>query len=135
MITSVTLRCVPSFTLVADERPMPVEEVLEQFDALAAANDHFEFYWFPYGRQALVKRNNRLPGDAGPLRPPGRAGRRCRSAAWRRFWEFEVMENVAFGALCRLGRAAPAAHPLAEPAFLGRAVLPGPTRTPPTGCS
>jgi L-gulono-1,4-lactone dehydrogenase len=96
VITSVTLRCVPSFTLVADERPVPVDEVLEQFDSLAAANDHFEFYWFPYGRQALVKRNNRLPGPAVAAMPE-----------WRRFWEFEVMENAAFGTLCRLGRARP----------------------------
>ncbi|MGH3174866.1 MAG: FAD-binding protein, partial [Streptosporangiaceae bacterium] len=52
VISAVTLRCVPSFTLLADERPLPVDEVLEQFDELAAANDHFEFYWFPYGHQA-----------------------------------------------------------------------------------
>jgi len=99
VITAVTLRCVPSFTLAADERPMPVEQVIEQFDSLAAANDHFEFYWFPYGRQALVKRNNRLaPGGRAPsARMPG----------WRRVWEFEVMENAAFGTLCRLGRAVP----------------------------
>ena len=99
VISTVTLRCVPSFTLAADERPMPVEQVIEQFDSLAAANDHFEFYWFPYGRQALVKRNNRLVpgGSAPPDRMPG----------WRRVWEFEVMENAAFGTLCRLGRAAP----------------------------
>ena len=108
VIATVTLRCVPSFTLRADERPMPVEEVVEQFDALAAANDHFEFYWFPYGRKALVKRNNRLSG--GGAAPPGAA--RAASVppplpAWRRFWEFEVMENAAFGTLCRLGRARP----------------------------
>ncbi len=65
--------------------------------------DHFEFYWFPYGRKALVKRNNRLSPSgsaaaAGAARPlPG----------WRRFWEFEVMENAAFGTLCRIGRARP----------------------------
>ena len=100
VITAVTLRCVPSFTLAADERPMPVERVIEEFDSLAASNDHFEFYWFPYGRQALVKRNNRLPPGAS------RAGRRA-MPGWRRFWEFEVMENAAFGTLCRLGRAAP----------------------------
>jgi L-gulono-1,4-lactone dehydrogenase len=100
VITTVTLRCVPSFTLQADERPVPVEEVLEQFDALAAANDHVEFYWFPYGRQALVKRNNRVrPGAAGSVPPV--------MPRWRRFWEFEVMENAAFGTLCRLGRARP----------------------------
>jgi len=99
VVTAVTLRCEPSFTLAADERPMPVEQVIEQFDSLAAANDHFEFYWFPYGRQALVKRNNRLSPGAGtpPARMPG----------WRRVWEFEVMENAAFGTLCRVGRAAP----------------------------
>ena len=28
---------------------------------------------------------------------------------WRRFLEYEVMENAAFGALCRTGRAIPAA--------------------------
>ena len=100
VITTVTLRCVPLFTLLADERPVPVEEVLEQFEALADANDHFEFYWFPYGRKALVKRNNRIPaaGAASVSRPLPR---------WRRFWEFEVMENAAFGTLCRIGRARP----------------------------
>ena len=101
VITTVTLRCQPSFTLLADERPVPVEEVLEHFDALADANDHFEFYWFPYGRKALVKRNNRVSAAdtaAAAVRAlPG----------WRRFWEFEVMENAAFGALCRVGRARP----------------------------
>ena len=74
VVSAVTLRCVPSFTLAADERPMPVEQVIEEFDALAAANDHFEFYWFPYGRQALVKRNNRVPSG-------GRPRRRCRGGA------------------------------------------------------
>jgi len=98
VVTAVTLRCVPSFTLAADERPMPVEQVIEEFDGYAAANDHFEFYWFPYGRQALVKRNNRVPSGGQAAAPmPG----------WRRFWEFEVMENAAFGTLCRVGRAAP----------------------------
>lgn len=97
VISTVTLRCVPAFTLLADERPVPVEQVLEEFGELAAANDHFEFYWFPYGRNALVKRNNRLPQGAAAAPLPG----------WRRFWEFEVMENAGFGALCRIGRARP----------------------------
>ena len=103
VITAVTLRCVSAFTLLADERPVPVEEVLEQFDALAAANDHFEFYWFPYGRKALVKRNNRL----SPGGPAGAVGAARAMPGWRRFWEFEVMENAAFGTLCRIGRAGP----------------------------
>jgi L-gulono-1,4-lactone dehydrogenase len=104
VISTVTLRCVPSFTLAADERPLPLDEVLDRFDSLAAANDHFEFYWFPYGRKALVKRNNRLRAP-GPVPVPGSM------PGWRRFWEFEVMENAAFGALCRVGRARPALIP------------------------
>ena len=85
-----------------DEAPMHVDQVLERFDEFAAGNDHFEFYWFPYGRNALVKRNNRAV----------RGGRRGRDSVagcrgWRRFLEYEVMENATFGALCRTGRAMP----------------------------
>jgi L-gulono-1,4-lactone dehydrogenase len=97
------LACVPAFTLAADERPMPLEEVIARFDEFAADNDHFEFYWFPYGSSALVKRNNRLPEKDDALGRPGPP----RMPEWRRFWEYEVMENAAFGALCRTGRAVP----------------------------
>lgn len=97
VLSTVTLQCVPAFTLAADERPMPLGEVLDKFGEFAAGNDHFEFYWFPYGKNALVKRNNRLTAGDGPSAMPG----------WRRFLEYEVMENAAFGALCRTGRAMP----------------------------
>lgn len=99
VISTVTLRCAASFILAADERPMPMEEVTARFAEFAADNDHFELYWFPYGRNALVKRNNRVTG--GPAAPPPPM------PAWRRFWEYEVIENAAFGALCRTGRAVP----------------------------
>jgi FAD-linked oxidoreductase len=95
VVTAITLQCVPAFTLAADERPMPLDDVLESFGTLAAENDHCEFYWFPYGRKALVKRNNRVPASDRPM------------AGWRKFWEYEVMENAAFGATCRLGRRFP----------------------------
>jgi L-gulono-1,4-lactone dehydrogenase len=97
VISTVTLRCVPAFTLAADERPMPLEEATARFGEFAVDNDHFEFYWFPYGRNALVKRNNRVASGGPPPMP-----------AWRRFWEYDVMENAAFGTLCRTGRAVPA---------------------------
>jgi FAD/FMN-containing dehydrogenase len=114
VISTVTLRCVPAFRLAADERPMPTDEVLDRFDEFAADNEHFEFYWFPYGRNALVKRNNRITGPGGSAAgtdqaPAGRPA--CPPPApmpgWRRFYEYEVMENAAFGALCRTGRAVP----------------------------
>jgi L-gulono-1,4-lactone dehydrogenase len=99
VLSTVTLQCVPAFSLAADERPMPLEAVLAEFGEFAAENDHFEFYWFPYGKNALVKRNNRVAAGNAPAAMPD----------WRRFLEYEVMENAAFGALCRTGRAVPAA--------------------------
>lgn len=97
VISTVTLRCTPAFTLAADEHPEPLDDVLADFDELARRNDHFEFYWFPHSTTALVKRNNRLPVGTRPqpLRP------------LRSFVEYTVLENHAFGALCRLGRAQP----------------------------
>jgi L-gulono-1,4-lactone dehydrogenase len=99
VIATVTLRCVPAFTLAANERPMPLEEVTARFDELADGNDHFEFFWFPYGKKALVKRNNRIAAEDEHV-PPQMPG-------WRRVWEYEVLENGAFGAMCRTGRAIP----------------------------
>ncbi|EMD25008.1 D-arabinono-1,4-lactone oxidase [Amycolatopsis azurea] len=97
VITTVTLQCEPSFLLSAQERPEPLEEVLEGFDRFADENDHFEFYWFPYGKNALVKRNNRLPAGSAH-KPLGKV---------KEFVDYEITENVAFGGLCRLGRAVP----------------------------
>ncbi|GLZ41303.1 D-arabinono-1,4-lactone oxidase [Actinokineospora sp. NBRC 105648] len=97
VISTVTLRTEPSFVLAAEERPEPLDDVLDRLDEHCAGNDHFEFYWFPYGERALTKRNNRLPAGTA-ARPLGAA---------RRFFEYEVMENGAFGALCKLGRTAP----------------------------
>jgi FAD-linked oxidoreductase len=122
VLSTVTLQCVPAFTLAADERPMALDEVLARFGEFTAGNDHFEFYWFPYGKNALVKRNNRIPREddhsyAPAARPMAKTAviPGARKAAvpspmprWRRFFEYEVMENAAFGALCRTGRAVPA---------------------------
>jgi L-gulono-1,4-lactone dehydrogenase len=108
VLSTVTLQCVPAFTLAADERPMPLDEVFGRFGEFAADNDHFEFYWFPYGKNALVKRNNRIPRGDNLAYPRGDSRVPRPMPNWRRFLEYEVMENAAFGALCRTGRAVPA---------------------------
>ncbi|WP_199440630.1 D-arabinono-1,4-lactone oxidase [Umezawaea beigongshangensis] len=97
IITTLTLRCVPAFALHACESPGRLDAVLEEFDALTAAEDHVEFHWFPHGDHVIVKRNNRLPADA-ERRP---------LSALRRFYEYEVVENAAFGLVCHLARAVP----------------------------
>jgi L-gulonolactone oxidase len=65
-ISAVTVRAVPAFALHRVDEPLPLERVLGDFDALAQANDHFEFFVFPYTDQALTIRRNRT---ASPLRP------------------------------------------------------------------
>jgi L-gulono-1,4-lactone dehydrogenase len=98
VITEVTLQCEPAFALEAREYAEPVEQVLDRLDEYIATNDHFEFYWFPHGRNAMVKRDNRLPANATP-RPMHPV---------RHWLEFDVLENAALGAVCRTARLAPA---------------------------
>ena len=99
VVTSVVLQAEPAFLLRADERPEPLDEVLDGFEELVATHDHAEFYWFPHTGTALVKRNDRVDGPAEPL------SRR------RRLLEDEVLSNGLFSATCRLGRRAPRAVP------------------------
>jgi len=101
VISTVTLQCVPAFVLRAREFPQPLDGILERFDDMTASEDHVEFHWFPHSDRVQVKHNIRLPADETPA-PLSRA---------RQFYEYEVMENAAFGLVCKLGRAAPAVVP------------------------
>jgi L-gulonolactone oxidase len=52
VISTVTLKCVPSFNLRRVDDPRPLDEVL---DNLPLDRDHFEFFVFPYTRVALTR--------------------------------------------------------------------------------
>ena len=65
-VSTLTLQCVPAFNLHAIEEPLRIEDALERFDELADGNDHFEFYWMPYSRWVIAKRNNRVEGPERP---------------------------------------------------------------------
>jgi FAD-linked oxidoreductase len=107
LITAVTLQCEPLFRLTAVEAPMPLEEVLEDFDVLADGNDHFEFYWFPHTDVALTKRNNRVAaGVLGPADPAPPS-----YPSWRSWVDDELLANGAFGVLQRFTTLVPAAIP------------------------
>ncbi len=95
VITAVTLQAEPAFLLRAQEEPMRWDEVLESFDAFGSDNEHWEFFWFPHTEGCLVKRNNRTQGPAEPL---------SRTRGW---FDDELLSNTVFGAVNRLGRAAP----------------------------
>jgi L-gulono-1,4-lactone dehydrogenase len=101
LVTAVTLQCEPVFRLTAVEQPMPMADVLRDFDSLADGNGHFEFYWFPHTDVALTKRNNRaVPGDTEPAYP-----------RWRGWVDDELLANGALGVTQRLTAVAPGLIP------------------------
>ncbi|PRY29440.1 D-arabinono-1,4-lactone oxidase [Pseudosporangium ferrugineum] len=99
IVTEVTLRCVPAFVLLADERPLPLAEVLAGLDEQLAANEHLEFFWYPYTDHAQVKLNNRVAASDRPL---------SRFRAWM---DDDFLSNTMLEVVCRLGRRIPASVP------------------------
>lgn len=99
VITAVTLRTVPEFTLRRVDEPRALAEVLGSIDELAASNDHFEFFTLPHTETALVIERNRTDE---PPRPRGR------TVAWL---NDVLIENHALGVLARTGRRFPSANP------------------------
>ena len=99
IISTVTLRCVKAFNLRVVEMPERVDKVIEEIDENLRANDHFEFFWVPNTGWALTKRNQRTDAN---LAPRGR---------WQEFRDDILVSNIAFGALCRVGRLRPSLVP------------------------
>jgi L-gulono-1,4-lactone dehydrogenase len=99
LVSAITLRCVPRFTLHRHDAPRPLAETLDRLDEHVDANDHFEFWVFPYTRTALT-RTCRRSGEPPSPRP-----------AWRRRLQEDVIENGLLGLVCRAGRAAPRGVP------------------------
>jgi L-gulonolactone oxidase len=99
VVSAITLRCVPRFTLHRHDEPRPLGETLDRLDEHVDGNDHFEFWVFPYTRTALTRTCRR---SAAPPRPP---------AAWRRRLQEDAIENGLLGLVCRTGRAVPRAVP------------------------
>lgn len=99
VIAEVTLRCVPAFCLRGVDGSAPLEQTLQRFEELSLANDHFEFYVFPYAYTALTRTNNRTEE---PARPPGHLSAYVNDV---------LLVNHAFGLLCKVGRALPSQIP------------------------
>ncbi|GAA0793764.1 D-arabinono-1,4-lactone oxidase [Spirilliplanes yamanashiensis] len=99
VVTEITLRCVDAFTLRADERPMAMADMLAGLDEHIAANDHAEFYWYPYTDRVQLKRNNVVAAHDRPL------------PKWREWVDDELLANTVYAGANRFARAFPAAVP------------------------
>jgi FAD-linked oxidoreductase len=101
VIVDITLQCVPAYLLRALERPEPLQQVLDSYLERSAAEDHFEFYWFPHTETGLTKTNTRLPLTE-PRAPLSAAGR----------WvDDELLANGLYRGVCAAGALAPAIIP------------------------
>jgi FAD-linked oxidoreductase len=99
VLTSVTFRVEPVFTLHALERPSTFDEAIGDFDRLAEENDHFELYWFPHTERVLTKQDNRTDDEPAPL------GR------FKGWFDDELLANRVFGLVNRVGNRRPALIP------------------------
>ncbi len=98
VISELTLRCLPIFTLRRADEPRPLADTLAELDELVDANDHFELFTFPYTGTAITRTSER--SDRAP-EPDSRA-------TWLRE---TVLENGVLDLACRAGRAAPGLVP------------------------
>jgi L-gulonolactone oxidase len=98
VVSELTLRCVPRFTISRLDEPRPLAQVLDALDAETDGHDHFEFFVFPYADVALTLTSERTHAEPKP--PP----------EWRAKAE-ERFENTAIALACGLGRRRPSAIP------------------------
>jgi L-gulono-1,4-lactone dehydrogenase len=95
VISAVTLRAVPAFTLRGVDAPRPLGATLDRLEQAGEENDHFELYVFPHCDTALTRSNNRVDE---PPRPRSRA---------HAYAQDVLLTNHAFHAFCLAGRAVP----------------------------
>ena len=99
VITRVTLRCAPSYTLRRSDAPRPLDETLGRLDELVDGHERFELFVFPYTRTALTRVTESTPDEPEPMAP---------AAEWL---QDVVLENAVLELFSRAGRALPAAVP------------------------
>lgn len=64
VITRFRLKLVPSFALTEASYVAPAKEIFGRLEELSAAHRHFEFFWFPYADQVVVKTLDVWNGEA-----------------------------------------------------------------------
>ena len=99
VIATVTLKAVPLYTLKRVDEPLPLEETLATMPERVEANEHWEFFVFPYTDVAFTRTSTRTDE---PPKPASKAVHLLKDV---------VAENAVLGAICGAGKRAPRAVP------------------------
>jgi L-gulono-1,4-lactone dehydrogenase len=99
VISTVTLKAVPAYTLKRIDDPLPLDGVLDTLDEHVENNEHWEFFTFPYTGVAFTRTSTRTDE---PPKPAGKAMHLLKDV---------VAENLVLGAVCRAGKLAPGLTP------------------------
>jgi FAD-linked oxidoreductase len=95
VLSSLTLQCVPLYTLRRADSQRNLDDTLARIDEYTENNDHFEFYAFPYTRWAGVRESRRSDDLPNP------------SPRWERLIQEGGIENGALLTLCSIGKRVP----------------------------
>lgn len=76
-MTEITMQCTKIYALEETGGRMPIAEALDKAEAMRDEARHFEFFWFPFADQALVKFLRETDKEARPRRrrPDGEMSR------------------------------------------------------------
>ncbi|MDQ3936762.1 MAG: FAD-binding protein [Actinomycetota bacterium] len=99
VITRVTVRCAPLYTLRRTDTPRPLDETLDRLDELVDGHERFELFVFPYTRVALTRITETTADPPQPM------------SELERWIQDDLIENGVLGLFNRTGRALPAAIP------------------------
>jgi L-gulonolactone oxidase len=99
VVTELTLRVVPAFTLRGVDAPAPLAAVLDEIDVSVDGHRHYEFFVFPHADTALTRTNDVVDEPPQPRSPV------------RAYIDDVLLANRAFQVACALGRSWPAAIP------------------------
>jgi FAD-linked oxidoreductase len=99
VVSELTVRCVPRFTIRRVDEPRPLRRTLEGFEELALAHDHFELFAFPHTDTAVVLSSQRGDFEPQPV------------ARHKAYLQEVLIENRLLDASFRLGRRFPGLIP------------------------
>ncbi|MEQ9519784.1 MAG: D-arabinono-1,4-lactone oxidase [Parvibaculum sp.] len=93
VMSEIELQCRPKYALEEKGGRMALADLFSSLDELIRSNRHFEFFWFPFADEVLVKTLNEVEAEPKPRRraPDGLVGE----------------GDKAFRRLCEISRAAP----------------------------